>query len=341
MNAAGNKKSFLLAAKAPLLGFAFLVVLLLPGVLIGFFLLSGAASILLFGALPVAAAYFGGATRTSAPIIALMVLSGSLARFFDQDPVPSALLIAAVAFIIGMSARRGLSSPILIVGISLGFLVISPPTLGQSGQQVISNINPVLATAALLLIGGLWARLIIIGVQKWSPITSETSRRTADEFVPYALALAISTGISTYFVLVYAPNGVGAWLILTIFVVLKMDTHHTVVKTRDRVLGTLSGAVVAFILIELLQALNWAQGFVQLTLALVFIGVAMSYFVPGPYWKYVFFLTPGVVLLDSNAVSDQVTVDAWRVAFTLIGVAVALLTSLAVLEVRRVIRHRK
>jgi hypothetical protein len=341
VSAAGKKKSFLHTARTPLLGFAFLVVLLLPGVLIGIFLLSGAASILLFGALPVAAAYFGGATNSTVRIIAFMVVSGSLARFFDQEPVPSALLIAAVAFISGISARRGLSSPVLLVGVSLGFLVISPPALGESGHQLINNIDPVLATAALLLIGGLWARLIIAGVQKWIPATPETQPRTEEGLVPYALALAISTGISTYFLLIYVPNGVGAWLILTIFVVLKVDTQRTVERTRDRVLGTLSGAVVAFIVIELLQALNWAQGFVQITLALLFIGAAMSYFVPGPYWKYVFFLTPGVVLLDSNAVSDQVTVDAWRVGFTLMGVTIALLSGLVVREVTRRLIHRK
>jgi uncharacterized membrane protein YccC len=106
-------------------------------------------------------------------------------------------------------------------------------------------------------------------------------------------------------------------------------------------LGTLSGAVVAFFLIELLRAFNWEQGFVQLLLAMLFIGAAMSYYVPGPYWKYVFFLTPGVVLLDSNAVSDQVTVDAWRVGFTLIGVTIALLSGLVVREVTRVLVRRK
>ncbi len=341
MKAADNRESFIRTARTRLIGIAFLVVLLLPGALIGIFLVSGAASILLFGALPVAAAYFGGATKSTVRIITLMVLSGSLARFFDQEPVPSALLIAAVAFIIGMSARRGLSSPVLLVGISLGFLVISPPALGESGHQVIDNINPVLATAALLLIGGLWARLIIAGVQKWIPATPETQPRMEEGLVPYALALAISTGISTYFLLIYAPNGVGAWLILTIFVVLKVDTQRTVERTRDRVLGTLSGAVVAFILIELLREFNWEQGSVQITLALLFIGAAMSYFVPGPYWKYVFFLTPGVVLLDSNAVSDQVTVDAWRVGFTLIGVAIALLSGFVVREVTQGLIHRK
>ena len=148
-----TSKSILRKAASPLLGFGFLLVLLLPGVVIGMFLVSGAASILLFGALPVAAAYFGGATSATPRIIAVMVVSGTLARVFDHSPILSALLVAVVAFLIGISARRGLSSPILFVGISLAFLVINPPKLGESGHQALDNLNPVLVTALLLLIG--------------------------------------------------------------------------------------------------------------------------------------------------------------------------------------------
>jgi hypothetical protein len=321
--------------------FAFLLMLLLPGVLIALFVVSGAASILLFGALPIAVAYFAGAARSTARIITFMVVSGTVARLLDQDPVPSALLMAVVAFIIGMTARRGLSSPILFVGIALGFLIISPPALGESGHQALNNLNPVLLTAALLLIGGLWARLVIFGIKKWIPDTPETTPRTALSLIPYSLSLAIASGISTYFLLRYAPGGSGAWLILTIFVVLQVDPKNTVTKTRDRVIGTVSGAVAAFVLIELLRVFNLQEGLAQLILALVFLGASMYYFIPGPYWKYVFFLTPGIVLLDSNAVSDQTSVDAWRVGFTLIGVAAALGIGLVVHVITHTLYQRK
>jgi hypothetical protein len=327
---AQSGKSLLRKATPSLLGFGFLLVLLLPGVVIGMFLVSGAASILLFGALPVAAAYFGGATSATTWIVTLMVVSGSLARILDQSPALSALLVATVAFIIGVTARRGLSSPVLLVGISLAFLVINPPKLGESGQQAVDNLNPVLVTGALLLIGGLWARLVIALIQKWIPDTPETAPHTAQELLPYAVALAVSTGLSTFFLLTYAPGGVSAWLILTIFVVFKVDPDKTRAKTRDRVIGTVSGAITAYLLIEILQALDWQQSAVQILLALIFLGISMSYFVPGPYWKYVFFLTPGVVLLDSNAVSDQASIDIWRVAYTFIGIAVAFASGLAV-----------
>ena len=341
VSGASAKKPIWHKATPLVLGFGFLLVLLLPGVLIGVFLVSGAASILLFGALPVAVAYFGGATSAATRIIVLMVVSGTLARVFDQSPILSALLIAVVAFLIGISARRGLSSPILFVGISLAFLVINPPKLGESGNQALDNLNPVLVTAILLIIGGLWARLVISSIRKWIPTTPETSPRSMKILVPYGLALGISTGLATYFLMTYAPGGVGAWLILTIFVVYKPDPDKTRARTRDRVIGTIGGAIAAFIILEILEAFDWQQGLVQLLLALILLGVSMTYFVPGPYWKYVFFLTPGVVLLDSNAVSDQTSVDFLRVGYTLLGVAIALATGLVVELLVRTIYGKK
>lgn len=341
MSSTASKKPIWHKAAPPLLGFGFLIVLLLPGVLIGVFLVSGAASILLFGALPVAVAYFGGATSSTTRIVTVMVVSGTLARVFDGSPVLSALLIAVVAFLIGISARRGLSSPILFVGISLAFLIINPPKLGQSGNQALDDLNPVLVTAVLLLIGGLWARLVIATIRKWIPNTPETSSRSMKVLVPYGLALGISTGLATYFLMTYSPGGVGAWLILTIFVVYQPDPEKRRARTRGRVIGTVAGGVAAFIVLEILEALDWQRGLVQLFLALMFIAISMSYFVPGPYWKYVFFLTPGIVLLDSNAVTDQTTVDFLRVAYTLIGIAIALVTGLVVQLITQTIYGKK
>lgn len=333
-------KGVIRAARTPLLGFGFLALLLLPGILIEIFLVSGAATIVLFAALPVAAAYFGGATNATTKIVVLMVISGTLARYFDQEPLPSALLIAAVGFIIGMSARRGVSSPIVIVGISLSFLVINPPPLGQTELTASEHVSPVIITAVLLTLGGLWARLMIALIQKWIPSRPEIPPRDLTSLIPYALALAISTGVSTYLVLLYAPNGVGAWLILTIFVVLKNDTDKTITRTKGRIIGTLAGAALAYIVIELLQLLNWQESSVQLLIATMFVGAAMSYYVPGPYWKFVLLLTPGVVLMDSNTAPNQVDVDVWRVIYTLAGISLAIVTAVIVHQVTQRTTHR-
>ena len=306
------------------LGIGFFLLLLLPGILITATLVGGAASVFLFGALPVAAAFFGGARKLSLFVIAFMTIAGTLARALDSAPLPSALLVGLVALIIGLAARRGLSSPILTLGIVLGFLVMSPPELTNKDSSIFSGINPVLATAILLAAGGFWALLVGMVVRKKAPNVPENKVVDLAVVLPYALALAISTGFVTYFLLYFSAGSLGAWMILTIFVIMKPDQASTMLKTKDRILGTFVGTAIAIVAIEILHLLNSQQGLVQITFALLFFGIAMSYFVPGPYWVYVTFLTPGVILLDSNSVSNQDEVALSRIAFTLGGIAIAL-----------------
>lgn len=316
------------------LAIGFFGLLLVPGLLISHFFVPGAASVFVFGALPAAAAYFGGAPRVALPVIGLSVISGSLAYAFRDQSVASALLMATVAVVIGLSARRGLASPILIVGINLGFLILTPQELESSNQ---------IASAAILLaMGGFWAVVVSALVRKKVKPSAETASKSLRVIIPYALTLGISTGLATYFLMVYSPGGVGAWLVLTIFVVLKPDTVTTLSKTRDRILGTIAGAIIAFIAIEILSFFGLNHGGIQLTVALLFMGASMAYFVQGPYWLFVLLLTPGMVLLDSNNVNDQIGVDEWRVAYTVIGVALALSVAYALhLLTTMLLRKRK
>lgn len=330
-----------LYARRYALGIGFFIILLIPGILIASFLVGGAASVFLFGALPVAVAFFGGARQQSLLVLMSMTVAGTLARAFDGSPIPSALLVGLVALIIGLEARRGLSSPIMQVGIVLGFLVMSPPDLTNKDSGLFSGIDPVLATAILLAVGGLWALIVGTIVHKKAPVVPENKVVDLSVVLPYALALAISTGVVTYSLLYFSAGHLGAWMILTIFVVMKPDRDSMMLKTKDRILGTFAGTVIAIIAIEILNLFNSQQGLAQVILALLFIGIAMAYFVPGPYWVYVMCLTPGVILLDSNSVSDQDEVALKRISFTLIGIAIAMVIGFLVQRSYRVLAKRR
>lgn len=330
-----------LDARRYALSLGFFLVLLLPGVLIASYLVGGAASVFLFGALPVAIAFFGGAREQSLLVIAFMTVAGTLARAFDGSPIPSALLVGIVALIIGLAARRGLSSPIMEVGIVLGFLVMSPPDLTNKDSSLFTSVNPILATAVLLVLGGFWALLVGTIVHKKAPSVPENKIPDLSVVVPYALALALSTGVVTYLLLDFSVGHLGAWVILTIFVIMKPDHDATIAHTKDRILGTFAGTAIAIIAIEILHLLDSQQGLVQITFAFLFIGVSMAYFVPGPYWVYVMFLTPGVILLDSNTVSDQDDVALKRIAFTLVGIAIALTLGYLIQRGTKVLAKRR
>jgi uncharacterized membrane protein YccC len=122
---------------------------------------------------------------------------------------------------------------------------------------------------------------------------------------------------------------------------MKPSHDSTIAQTKDRIQGTFAGTAIAIIAIEILHLLNSQQGLVQITIAFLFIGIAMAYFVPGPYWVYVMFLTPGIILMDSNAVSDQDDVALTRIAFTLMGIAIALAIGFLVQRSARVVTKRK
>ncbi len=330
-----------LYARRYALGIGFFLILLVPGILIASFLVGGAASVFLFGALPVAVAFFGGARRQSLLVLAFMTFTGTLARAFDGSPLPSALLVGLAALIIGLAARRGLSSPIMEVGIVLGFLVMSPPDLTDKDSSVFSAIDPVIATAALLALGGLWAFIVGTVVHKKAPTVPKNKIADLSIVLPYALALAFSTGIVTFLLLDFSAGHLGAWMILTIFVVMKPNYDETMEHTKDRIQGTFAGTAIAIIAIEILHLLNSQQGLVQITMAFLFIGVSMAYFVSGPYWVYVMLLTPGIILMDSNSVSDQDDVALTRIAFTLIGIAIALGIGFLVQRSAKVVTKRR
>lgn len=78
-----------LYARRYALGIGFFLILLIPGILIANFLIGGAASVFLFGALPVAVAFFGGTRKQSLLVLAFMTVAGTLARAFDGSEARS------------------------------------------------------------------------------------------------------------------------------------------------------------------------------------------------------------------------------------------------------------
>lgn len=312
------------------LALSFFSLLLLPGIVISNYLVEGAVGVFFTGAVPVAAAVFGGASRAAIPVTLFLSVSGALAIVFHPSVALSTLLMVTVAAIIGIVALRGLHSPVMLVGVMLGFLVVTPPEFAPREYLPWSSISPWFATFALLLLGGLWATLIGFALRSTLPVTPPLLHRTPSVVIPYTLSLSISTGLATFVVLTFWPGGVGAWVILTIFVIIQPEQDVMRNKIRERVLGTLAGALVALLAIGALQGVGRERTGVQLIIALIFLALAMRYYLPGPYWKYVIYLTPGIVLLDSHRSLDQTDVDLLRVMFTLAGATIAVLVATGV-----------
>ncbi len=322
---------FALWSKKVGLALGFFALLLAPGIVIGLVWVENAGSVFLFGALPAAVAVFGGNLQLAPKFAVLTAASGALAFIVAGNTILSTLVLATVAGLVGFTARRGHQSPGLMMVIFLGFLIVSPPLLfwRESGEQI-AGTAMVIVGAALLLAGGLWAYLIGFAIRSRIPAGREPVVMESSVVIPYALALFVSTGLATFFALDYGTDGLGAWIILTVIIVVQPEREMMRSRVKDRVLGTLMGGFIALVVLLILQVLNWQSGYWQLGFAFLFIAIAMSYFQSGPYWKYVIYLTPGIILLDSNHATDQFQVLELRVLFTVVGAVIAVLVAVGV-----------
>jgi len=333
------KKSLLLVRPFAL-AFAFFFFLLLPGLLIGGFVVKGAEELFLFGAVPVAAAVFGGNRKLALRFTFLTAFIGGLSLVFAPSVALNTALIAIVSGLVGLTARRGTQSPGLLMVVTLGFIVVSPPVINwRDGGAVIESPWYAAIGALILLSGGLWATAIGYVVRNKIPAGAAPVQRELPVVIPYALALFVSTGLATFIVLEYWTNGLGAWIILTVLVVVQPERETMKTKVAYRVGGTLIGGLISILLLFSLEIFDLQSGYMQLFFAFICISLAMSYYQSGPYWIFVTFITPGVVLLDSNQASDQIRVAEIRVLFTLIGAVVAVLIAVSIRELAKRVRY--
>ena len=231
-------------------------------------------------------------------------------------PVWAGLVMAATALMYGLTARWGISSLIGMAPVAVGFTIADPPMLESQGTLLANVLLLGLFTA----LGGLWGSGFgaVLGRKiphQRPPLT--TWRRT----VMFAVTMAIVTGVTAALVVSSGIGHTGAWILLTIFLIVQPALHQTFRRSIDRALGTVFGFGIAF-LVALLVANHTAL----LVIGMVFLTFAI-YVKLDPrsqYWLFTTFLTPGIVLAE-GADADVLSLDVDRLRASLIGVAVALL----------------
>lgn len=297
-------KRLSITTKRLAIAIVFVAVLVSPGAVISSIWIENAWSVFFFGAIPIAGAVFGG-------------------KHLIEHTAP-----CHDRWLGGVYCSKGYQSSGILMAITLAFMVVSPPVLtwNASGEKL-EESSFVLVGAGLLLAGGLWAVAIGFVVHNRIPAGAKPVELKLSVVIPYTLALFVATGIVTFGALTYGNGGLKAWIILTVLLVVQPDQKSMRTKVTSRIFGTLIGGVIAVILLLILQSLGDQNGTVQLVCAFTLIGIAMSYFQKGPYWKFVMFLTPGIILMDSNQVSNQILVAEMRVGFTLLGAGIAILVA--------------
>ena len=310
---------------------AIVALLALPAVLAQNLWLPSSAGVFILGALPATIAVVSVGPQRAWQIALSAAAAGTVAASFSGNAWLGALLIAGLDGYAGYSARYGNQSPVLFVPIIVSFIVISPPDLVDRSSQTIGDPAYAGIIGIALLIGGCWAALL-------GSLFARHLQRAESEPVPgdvatgYAIALATSTGMSTFIAAWLFPGSTGAWVILTILLVMKPRSTDMWRTARHRVGGTLLGAVVAAAIVLTMNELALPRTTWELILGAAFLVLALSTMIVQPYWQFVTFLTPAIILLKSSG-QDELDLDLQRVLMTIIGTVLAVGFAVAVREI--------
>ena len=243
-----------------------------------------------------------------------LAIADMLALAAAPSPVWAGLVMATVALLYGLSARRGLTSMIVTAPVAIAFTLADPPTLQQG-----SMLADALALGLFALLGGLWGTAFgsLLGrkvPRKAPPLSSWTKA------VVFGMTMALVLGVTMGIVVSTGIGHSGAWILMTILLVLQPAMGQTFRKSLERALGTLLGFGIALVVALLVSntALLLALGIAFLTLA-VYVKLDSR----STYWQFTTALTPGIVLAEGST-ADAVSLDIDRLWASFIGVGVAL-----------------
>lgn len=284
------------------------------------------APVFMLGALAGAGAVLSGsASWVAIAGISTGVLSG-IGVACGQVPLLGALFIAAMSALLVATSLRGVHLALAMAPISVCFVMVSPPALQSSaagaGPADIS-LSYCLALGAVIAFGGLWTGLLLFAATRALGLNFPAGPPlTKLGAWSYGAVLISTTAIAGYCILEFLPGSTGAWVLLTLYIVVRPAAESSLLRAGHRILGTVLGVVlaaVASLLVTGAQAQFWT--------GLAFMIAALAIYLKAPYWAYVALLTPAVILFGSNG-SDVLSRDLDRLKFTVAGIALLVVAAL-------------
>jgi uncharacterized membrane protein YccC len=247
---------------------------------------------------------------------------GGVCVLLHGYPLLGGLFIGAASAYAGWSTRRGVDNVMRFIPVVLCFLLVNPPhQFPAQGALANAAWSTVLMAAA-----SLWLMITAVPLLRSEIPALERQRADVTTAAILAVVMGLVVGACTTVVLLWWPSFDGAWLMLTVLVMVQANTADTMRLSRDRIFGTLLGILVALALspLERLPIAAMVVGTLFFLASLWALNVARR-----PYWQFVALLTPAVVILDSPD-HDLTRVALDRLAFTVAGIAVAIPTVLLI-----------
>lgn len=259
------------------------------------------------------AAVFGSA-RLALIVVAGLAVADMLALPAAPSPWWAGLVMGTAALLYGLSARRGLAAMVVTAPVGVAFIIADPPRMDQG-----SMLRDSAALGLFVLLGGLWGTAFgrFLGRKLPRKVPSLSSWVTA---VLFGVTIAVATGVTMGLVVAYGVGHTGAWIAMTLLLVLQPRLHDTFQRSVERALGTALGfgVVLAIGLVVSDSTVLLALGLLLLTLA-----VYVKLDPRSKYWQFTTFITPGIVLAEGSN-SNVTSMDVDRLWASLAGVAIAL-----------------
>lgn len=283
--------------------------------------MSDNAALWFFGVLPAIIGLFGGPRLAFGAALLTPTLMG-VSLLLRDFPLAGAIYMAIVGAAVGFSAMRGWHGMASFSAPLAAFALIGAPEVALASGTVPadSSFRSGLVMVAFIAAGGLWTLLVgrYISAELVLHRPPSVSFRVARYF---ALSLAGMVGVATYVDMQWLHSPASWWIILTLFVVVQPYYAASGRRVVARVVGTLVGAVLALLVVDLLQDYPLAISIVALVLTMVAPVLNMK----APYWGYVSFLTPAVVLQTTGGTDAIVSGTIERAVYTVIGAVAAII----------------
>ena len=306
-----------------------MVAMFAPSVLWSVAGLEAAAGISVVGAMSGALAMTYNGLRPALLVSVAVGVASAIAVAVSAAWLPAAALFVCLGLLIGWAGAKGWASAFGFVAISAGFSLGEHPLV--SGEPVVEAVllGLVMGSSALFAAGVV---LVVLRRPMGSPIPALNPARARAYGLFLGLALGVGAGVVAGMGLAHA----GAWLILTIVVVMQPHVNDSVRKTVHRTAGTFLGFAVSLVL-DFLLPYPPVLGIVAGVAVIAALALTVNH---RPYWMYTTCLTVAIVILESTPGSFVETAEE-RLAATIGGALLALaVTGLAALAYRVYVGRR-
>lgn len=236
--------------------------------------------------------------RQAIVMCAALVAVGTLGTMAYGHDVAVVSLVVVTCLVAGLLSR-----------FSAGVFGVGPIVAAVASLDTPENkpIVVALVMTAVCAYVVLVVRLMKVNLEP-APVPLDVAKRHA---VVMAVACGAATAVALYFDMPKAY-----WLVMTLAIVLRPYALDSLVKNRQRVLGTVAGAMIAALLSPLPRP--W-----QVLMAAVCMTLMFAYMAQRDYVLQVTFMTPMVIfLVSSGSVDDTFYLDGLRLAYT-VGACVA------------------